>query len=290
MKIKAKDFFDYYIIHPFSKNLSRGDKLVATVASVFFFSLSFGLLHLAAVLKNRKIKQQKPVKNFPRPGNSHFVNKPPQNRPISPVATIAQTPIDKAGTKLVCFYKTGPTEFLGNFAICSNGIRLNVINAQGVPETFHFICSEAAFQWKKYHLAGIQDPKMDNFFCADGEKAFKLNREFENAYRAQFAPGWRKGVRDNVMWEILQAKFNQNSDFRRLLDDTKGAYLLEHNEAKRDDYWSDNHDGSGKNMLGKMLMAIRDGRYKPPVDDNSDDLKVKAFAKYAQSSLKYRIF
>ena len=37
------------------------------------------------------------------------------------------------------------------------------------------------------------------------------------------------------------------------------AYLLEHNvRAGRDVYWSNNHDGTGKNLLGLQLMLIRE--------------------------------
>lgn len=199
----------------------------------------------------------------------------------TPVGKIAKMPIDAQGNKLVCFYKTGPTEFLGNFAKAPHGV-----NVWG----HHFQCSEAAFQWRKYDLASINDPQMNEFFQADGEKAFQLNRHFEKTYPNRFASGWRNGVRDQVMWEVLEAKFSQNQEFKRLLDETKGAYLLEHNQASRDNYWSDNHDGSGKNMLGKMLMALRDGHPKPPVDDTSDASQVRYFATYANRSLGYSIF
>lgn len=199
----------------------------------------------------------------------------------TPVGKIAKTLIDVQGNKLVCFYKTGPTEFLGNFAKAPRGINL---------WGHHFQCSEAAFQWRKYYLADINDPQMNEFFQADGEKAFQLNLHFERTYQNRFAPGWRNGVRDQVMWEVLEAKFSRNQEFRRLLDETKGAYLLEHNQASRDNYWSDNHDGSGKNMLGKMLMALRDGRPKPPMDDTSNASQVRYFATYANWSLGYSIF
>lgn len=190
---------------------------------------------------------------------------------------------DIAATQLVCFYKTGPTDFLGNFYVCQNGVTV---------WGHRFQCSEAAFQWKKYDLARIQDPKMKEFFYADGEQAFQLNRYFEKNYPGQFAPKWKEGVRDDVMWEILQAKFQQNPELMDLLNVTSGAYLLEHNQAKRDNYWSDNHDGSGKNMLGKMLMAIRDSLPKPPVDDSSDADLIQYFAEWANQpgSLYYPIY
>lgn len=202
---------------------------------------------------------------------------------FSKVYEIANTPIDAQGNKLVCFYKTGPTEFLGNFFICPQGLHI---------WEHGFRCSEAAFQWKKYELAGVTDPKMEKFFQADGVQAFSLNRYFERKYPEKFAQGWKSGVRDQVMWEILEAKFQQNPEIMQWLMETSGAYLLEHNEASRDNYWSDNHDGSGKNMLGKMLMAIRDQLPKPLVDDSSDAELVLYFAEFANQpgALSYQIY
>lgn len=207
------------------------------------------------------------------------------------VQEIADTPINAQGDCLVCFYKSGPTEFLGNFAPCASGIRI-------WGQTFQ--CAEAAFQWKKFSMAAQQnhridmqqDPNMLKFFTCDGEEAFRLRKYFDHQYPQVYVSGWQKGVRDQTMWEILQAKFSQNQAFHRLLQDTAGAYLLEHNQAKRDDYWSDNHDGSGKNMLGKMLMALRDNKPCPIPNDAADAEMIRKFANYANQpgALNYPIF
>ena len=170
--------------------------------------------------------------------------------------------------KLVCFYKTGLTEFLGNFAPCPVKVYGKI-----------FPCSEAAFQWRKYDLVGVKDKAiMDQFFTANGEEAFQLKHALEKKYPNQFDPNWKNGVRDVVMWEVLNAKFTQNNDLKELLEATKGSYLLEHNQAPRDDYWSDNHNGTGKNMLGKMLMAIRDKKACPLANDTSDQKMIEAYA------------
>ena len=59
----------------------------------------------------------------------------------------------------------------------------------------------------------------------------------------------------NVMREALIAKFTQHDELRQLLLSTKDAKLVEHTE--NDSYWGDGGDGSGKNMLGQLLMATR---------------------------------
>ncbi|KAB0877808.1 NADAR family protein [Cronobacter muytjensii] len=50
-------------------------------------------------------------------------------------------------------------------------------------------------------------------------------------------------------------QFSQNIDARRLLLSTGNAELIEH--TKNDRYWADGGDGTGKNMLGKILMETR---------------------------------
>ncbi len=59
----------------------------------------------------------------------------------------------------------------------------------------------------------------------------------------------------NVMREALEAKFTQHEDLRALLLSTGDAKLVEHTE--NDSYWGDGGDGSGKNMLGRLLMELR---------------------------------
>lgn len=62
-------------------------------------------------------------------------------------------------------------------------------------------------------------------------------------------------VKDDVMRDALRAKFTQHDDLRQILLDTGDAVLVEH--TKNDFYWADGGDGSGQNMLGKLLMELR---------------------------------
>lgn len=63
-------------------------------------------------------------------------------------------------------------------------------------------------------------------------------------------------VKDDVMREALRAKFTQHPDLRETLLATGEAILVEH--TKNDSYWGDGGDGTGLNMLGKLLMELRD--------------------------------
>lgn len=59
-----------------------------------------------------------------------------------------------------------------------------------------------------------------------------------------------------VMRRALEAKVRQHAQVRDLLLSTGDAKLVEHTE--NDDYWGDGGDGRGKNMLGRLLMELRD--------------------------------
>lgn len=236
-----------------------------------------------------------------RPASSAAPAAPPARpAPLTPVQRIAQESIPQLrgnalGDKVVCFYKTGPTEFLGNFADCPNGV---TVFGEKFP------CAEAAFQYRKFQLAAQNLPNghpqknqllndINKFKYDSGEDAFMIRQRYDQQYAGIYAPNWLTGGRDQAMWEVLQAKFNQNPTLKQQLDQTKGAYLLEHNQVKgRDTYWSDDFDGKGNNMLGKMLMAIRDSKSKPPVGDTDNALALEGLAAYAngRGNLKYDIY
>jgi len=66
---------------------------------------------------------------------------------------------------------------------------------------------------------------------------------------------WEK-VKDIIMFHAVHAKFTQYPELSKLLIETGDAELIEH--TANDSYWADGGDGSGKNMLGVILMAVRD--------------------------------
>jgi ribA/ribD-fused uncharacterized protein len=63
-------------------------------------------------------------------------------------------------------------------------------------------------------------------------------------------------VKVDIMEEALMAKFGQNSDIRDVLLSTQDKFIAEH--TARDKYWGDGgKKGTGKNMLGRLLMKVR---------------------------------
>ena len=65
-----------------------------------------------------------------------------------------------------------------------------------------------------------------------------------------------ESVKVEIMRTALKAKFTQHDDLQEILLSTGDAAIVEHTE--RDSFWGDGGNGSGKNMLGKLLMQIRD--------------------------------
>lgn len=65
-----------------------------------------------------------------------------------------------------------------------------------------------------------------------------------------------ESVKDDLMRRAVRAKFAQHATLRDLLLATGDATLIEH--TKNDAYWADGGDGTGKNMLGVILMEVRE--------------------------------
>jgi hypothetical protein len=61
-------------------------------------------------------------------------------------------------------------------------------------------------------------------------------------------------VKLDIMREALWAKFTQHRKLRESLLATGDAVLIEHT---RNNYWGDGGNGSGRNMLGRLLMETR---------------------------------
>jgi len=82
-------------------------------------------------------------------------------------------------------------------------------------------------------------------------EAAKMGRDRSRPLRKDW-----DSVKDNIMREVVYAKFTQNEDCKKVLLSTGDAKLVEHTE--NDSYWADGGDGSGKNMLGIILMEVRE--------------------------------
>jgi ribA/ribD-fused uncharacterized protein len=118
--------------------------------------------------------------------------------------------------------------------------------------------SEHYFQAQKFedasHREAIRKANSPTIAARMGrDRKKKLRRDWES-------------VKVGIMREAVLAKFTQHDDLRTLLLSTGGAKIIEHTE--RDSYWGDGGDGSGRNMLGRILMQVREELHK-----QADELK-----------------
>lgn len=116
-------------------------------------------------------------------------------------------------------------------------------------------------------LRGKRWPTTEHFFQA---QKFEDERDREAVRRAstpalaasmgrdrkrKLRRDW-ESVKVSIMREALEAKFRQHLDLAALLLATGEAKLVE--QTENDDFWGDGGDGSGRNELGRLLMALRE--------------------------------
>lgn len=117
------------------------------------------------------------------------------------------------------------------------------------------------------NLAGKRWPTSEHYFQAQKFKDPAAREKIRKAKTPMIAArmgrdrstplrrDW-ESVKVGVMTEAVLAKFTQHDDLRELLLATGDALLIEHTD--NDSYWGDGGDGSGKNMLGQVLMRVRE--------------------------------
>jgi len=168
-------------------------------------------------------------------------------QPTSSIATI-----NGKNYQLIAFYFPGHNTpwdnyynapYLGNF--WQSKLSLTIHSKTGI-----FQNSEAAFQATKWWDDDAIRQQFEN--ALTGDDAFQIKKKLHNPDYSFAGLG-----RDEAMKKVLKAKF-QEPNLKSGLFATNNAYLLEHNSTKgRDDYWSDDSDGSGQNKLGLTLMEVR---------------------------------
>ncbi len=82
-----------------------------------------------------------------------------------------------------------------------------------------------------------------------------IAKQMGNDHARPLRPDWQ-AVKDAVMRRAVRAKFEQHSDIRAVLLGTGDEELIE--DAPDDYYWGCGIEGTSKNMLGKVLMEVRE--------------------------------
>jgi len=138
------------------------------------------------------------------------------------------------------FYKTRDT--YGQFS--------NFLDAPIIIDGVRWLTSEHFFQAAKFSPT---DPEWAESIWASGTAGMAANKGRSRAHPLR--PDWEE-AKDGIMYLALLAKFTQYRILREILLNTGDAILVEH--TSNDRYWGDGGDGSGKNMLGKLLMKVRE--------------------------------
>ncbi|MCP5017672.1 MAG: NADAR family protein [Ketobacter sp.] len=108
--------------------------------------------------------------------------------------------------------------------------------------------SEHYFQAQKF--AGTEHEEQVRY--ADRPmKAANMGRDRKRPFRSD----WEE-VKDDIMRVAVMTKFTQHKELTSILLSTGDAEIVEH--TANDSYWADGGDGSGLNMLGKILMEVRE--------------------------------
>ena len=132
----------------------------------------------------------------------------------------------------------------------------DVINFYRVSDEFGCFSNFAPYPVR---IGGKLWPTSEHYFQAqkfdDVEHQERIRRTKSPMIAARLGRDRKKPLRRDwesikvaVMREAVRAKFDQHDDFR--------AKIVEHTD--NDSYWGDGGDGSGKNMLGRILMEIRE--------------------------------
>ena len=131
---------------------------------------------------------------------------------------------------------TGYYRFLSNFYSCK-------VEYEGVvyPSSEHaYVAAKTTNQIQKLSIAETESPA----------EVKRLGKSIE------LRPDW-KSVKVFIMKCIVEAKFDQNPDLMKMLQETRSYELIEGNNWG-DTFWGQSPLGNGRNELGKILMSVRD--------------------------------
>lgn len=112
----------------------------------------------------------------------------------------------------------------------------------------HWMTTEHYFQAQKFpqteHCEQIRQAKTPKDAATMGrERSRPLRQDWEQ-------------VKDDIMRKCVLRKFETHADIREILLATGDEEIVEN--APGDYYWGCGKDGSGKNMLGQILMEVRE--------------------------------
>jgi ribA/ribD-fused uncharacterized protein len=139
--------------------------------------------------------------------------------------------------------------YLSNFS--KHGFKLK---GKEWPTAAHYI------EAQKYAGKPAGTEKLRNkyiHFCLEEEireaKTPQIAEKISHSYSKKIRSDWAT-VREEVVRNAVEAKFDQNPEIQKLLIETGSDTLVFH---AKDNFLGDGLQGHGKNILGKLLMHLR---------------------------------
>jgi len=114
-----------------------------------------------------------------------------------------------------------------------------------------FATSEHLYQWLKLGNGDVETPEQ---FAVRMESNPKLAKDLANSNKNLHVNNWHD-IKYNVMLHCCRLKCEQHPKIKDVLVQTGEAEIVEN--SPYDYEWGCGADGSGKNLLGKVWMQIR---------------------------------
>lgn len=128
------------------------------------------------------------------------------------------------------------------------GIFSNFYKCGFTIDSIYWPTVEHYFQAQKFHDEALKE-KIRNF--SSPMDAAREGRNRNHHLRSDW-----ENVKDDIMRLAVLEKFKQNESAKTVLLSSGDLPIVEH--TINDSYWADGGNGSGKNMLGLILMETRE--------------------------------
>ena len=115
-------------------------------------------------------------------------------------------------------------------------------------EEREFSSGEHAYQYGKFKDKDVRE------WAMKAPKPHLLSILAHGLFSWDIVENWSK-IKVNRMYNVLKVKFS-DVELREKLLETGNSILIE--DSKTDPFWGIGKKGNGKNMLGKLLMKVRE--------------------------------
>lgn len=123
------------------------------------------------------------------------------------------------------------------------------------------------FSRHPFELDGLMWPTSEHYFQAQKflDQAYRekirttpspmIAARLGRSRKLPIRPDWEE-IKNQAMYHAVLAKFKAHPDLRCLLLSTRQEEIIE--RTTRDYHWGCGANGTGRNILGKILMRVRD--------------------------------